>query len=70
MDRCNALADVPRMIFKKDIWRAANHTRARQFEHWQARDEKATAADEKAFTRLISKEPKKFVTLLTRRKII
>ena len=70
LDRCNALADVPRMIFKKDIWRAANHTRARQFEHWQARDEKATAADEKAFTRLISKEPKKFVTLLTRRKII
>ena len=68
LNRCNALAGVPRKILKKDIWQAARHKTDRQFQRWQARDENTTGADERNFDRLISMEPKKFVTLVVRNK--
>ena len=70
LDRCNALADVPRKILRKDIWRAARHKTGRQFQRWQAEDRRTTPPDERVFSRLMSIEPKEFVEILTRQKVM
>ncbi len=52
-------------ILKNHIWKLVGHTKARQFEFFQAEDKvKATDADRRNFTRVLNMEPAKFVETL------
>jgi hypothetical protein len=52
------------------IWRAAGHSTARQFEFWQASDQKATAQDDQNFRRILAMSPTDFEVLLKKKSLI
>lgn len=60
-------------VRKTHIWRAAGHTTARQFQYWQAGDDRransasthgATEEDDRNFRRILEMRPQDFLTLL------
>lgn len=68
LQACNALSMV--RIRKRHIWLSVGHSKARQFEYWQAGDEKATRVDNANFRRILGMKPEDFVALLQRKKLI
>jgi hypothetical protein len=67
--QCNARsARAP--INRKHIWRCVGHKNARQFEYWQRNDPKATAADDKNFSRILQTEPAAFILQLKDRRLL
>jgi hypothetical protein len=52
------------------IWRAADHRSGRQFQYWQACDQKATAQDDQNFRRILAMKPTDFEALLRKKHII
>ena len=63
--KCND-AGSPRRLIRKDIWRAAGHTKGRQFQYWQNSDLKATKSDDQNFRRILEMNPDEFVALVKR----
>lgn len=55
---------LSRKLNREDIWRAAKHKTARQFQYWQKSDPKATAQDNRNFRRILAMNPTDFETLL------
>jgi hypothetical protein len=55
---------------RTQIWRAAGHSAARQFQFWQASDPKATAQDNQNFRRILAMTPTAFEALLKNKGII
>ncbi len=68
--QCNQEPDLPRAIERTHIWRAARHTRSRQFEYWQSNHEKTSKQNEVDFSRLVNMDPPDFVRLLRKMKLI
>jgi len=68
LEACSSIG--PYKINRTHMWKAAGHTQARQFQHWQAADGHATDADEVNFRRILSMQPAEFVTLLKRKGVI
>jgi hypothetical protein len=66
---CNREADADSKVTRKDIWRAAGHKHARQFQYWQQRSDQATERDDMNFRRIISLLPVDFVALLKKKGI-
>jgi hypothetical protein len=66
--KCNAQPSVK--IIEKHIWRAVGHTTARQFQYWKVHDRRATQADNRNFTRILSMQPSEFVALLKAKQIL
>jgi len=62
--RCNQEPDLPEKLLKKHIWSAVGHSGPRQFQYWQASDDKATAEDQRNFGRILAMPPADFVALL------
>jgi hypothetical protein len=60
----------PGRLFRKHIWKMAGHETARQFEHWQAADTKATHADDSNFRRIVRLSPENFLADLRKKKLI
>ena len=65
---CNQAA--PKKINRKHVWQAAGHKGARQFQFWQASDEKATMQDDQNFSRLLAMKPAEFIALLQKKGLI
>jgi hypothetical protein len=55
---------------RTQIWRAAGHGKARQFQFWQASSPKASKQDDLTFPRILAMKPIEFETLLKKRGII
>jgi hypothetical protein len=68
--RCNQEPDLPEKIIKKHIWGAVGHKSPRQFQYWQASDDKATVEDQTNFSRTLALQPSEFVAQLKRMKLI
>jgi hypothetical protein len=66
--RCNQAG--PKKINRKHVWQAAGHKGARQFQFWQASDEKATMQDDQSFSRLLAMKPAEFIALLKKKGLI
>jgi hypothetical protein len=64
---CNREADADSRVTRKDIWRAAGHKHARQFQYWQQRSDQATERDDTNFGRILSLLPVAFVALLKKK---
>jgi hypothetical protein len=67
--RCNQVSTV--RIVRADIWRSVGHRHARQFEHWQAGNDRpagttrgATKQDNHNFLRILAMRPEEFVAQL------
>lgn len=65
--RCGEVATF--RLYKKYIWMLAGHKTARQFQHWQASDERSTRSDDQNFRRILSMEPGAFIAELKKRRI-
>jgi hypothetical protein len=63
VQKCNAIAASP--IYKNHIWRSVGHSKARQFEYWQACSPKATNEDQENFSRVLNMRPEKFIALVS-----
>jgi hypothetical protein len=68
--KCNR--ETPLRVTKTHIWRAAGHAKPRQFQYWQAGQDRlpgasrgATESDDRNFRRIISLAPTEFVALLS-----
>jgi hypothetical protein len=59
--QCNRESAVGLRVIRKHIWLAVGHARARQFQYWQERSDKATDADDRAFRRILCMPPSKFI---------
>ena len=59
--RCNHEYQGPDKLTRKDIWAAAYHATARQFERWQKNDKHATKTDHKNFERILGMAPQEFI---------
>lgn len=70
LEACNLEPHLPCKIIRKHIWKAVGHKRGRQFEHWQAKSDRATATDDREFRKLLLMPPREFVALLRRKAII
>jgi hypothetical protein len=75
LNRCNKVARVK--IKRAHIWRAAKHAKARQFQYWQAGQDRlprktrgATAEDELNFRRILAMNPADFIELLETKGLI
>ena len=65
----NATSTKP--IRRRHIWLLVGHSKARQFEYWQACDTKRTTrSDEKNFSRTLREGPEKFIQRLRAKKLI
>jgi hypothetical protein len=64
--RCNREC-VGFRVFRKHIWFAAGHARARQFQYWQAGSTKASGLDAQAFGRILDMRPAEFIALVKRK---
>lgn len=70
LQRCNQEPDLPERLIRKHIWSAVGHSGPRQFQYWQAGDDKATAEDQRNFGRILAMPPADFVALLKRMNLI
>jgi hypothetical protein len=69
IQKCNQHSTT--RIFKSHIWKSVGHRTARQFEYWQACDEKkATPEDQRNFSRILRTTPEEFVATLKRQNLI
>lgn len=67
--KCNRLSTT--RIYKHHISRSVGHHTARQFEYWQAcNDKKATPEDQRNFSRILRTSPEEFLATLKRQKLI
>ena len=57
-------------VRKKYIWLAAGHKTARQFQYWQAGNNRATRQDDQNFRRILAMNPSDFLSLLKNKRII
>ncbi|HUR46333.1 MAG TPA: hypothetical protein VMZ27_10705 [Candidatus Saccharimonadales bacterium] len=67
--RCNEESAAGFKVIRKHIWLAAGHRRARQFQYWQERSEKATDEDDRNFHRILRMPPSEFIALLKKKGI-
>ena len=49
---------------------ASGHSSARQFQYWQEQSDKATAADDRTFRRILGMPPAEFIALLKTKRIL
>lgn len=75
--KCNADLGAEPRIIKKHIWQAAGHTHPRQFQYWQAGEDRApennrgaTEQDERNFRRILNMSPEDFRVLLRKMKLV
>lgn len=69
LQQCNQLSAT--RIWKKHIWLLVGHSKGRQFEYWQAcNDKKATAEDRTNFSRVIKMKPEQFLAALRQKHLI
>jgi hypothetical protein len=73
--RCNEVSTV--RIGRRHIWRFIAHSHARQFEYWQAGDDRspgttrgATEQDDQNIRRVLSMQPEEFLSQLRQRELI
>jgi hypothetical protein len=73
--RCNAVSKV--RIHRTHIWRSVGHGHARQFEYWQAGNDRlpgttrgATKQDDQNFCRVLAMAPEKFIEELRQSELI
>jgi hypothetical protein len=57
-------------ILKRHIWLCVGHSKARQFERWQACEEAATDADKRNFARILAMEPGDFIAALRKKDLL
>jgi hypothetical protein len=69
LGQCNAETNVGFKLIRKHLWLAAGHARGRQFERWQKGSNKASAADDRTFLRLLNMTPAEFVALVKKKSI-
>ena len=67
--RCNREPDIGFRVMRKHIWLAAGHARARQFQYWQEKSNKASEADDRVFRRIVALSPAEFIPLLIKMEI-
>lgn len=65
--QCNRESSGGFKVIRKHIWLAAGHARARQFQYWQERSDKATCEDDRNFRRILSMAPAEFIALLKKK---
>ena len=68
LTRCNREHTGSDKLRRKDIWTVARHKTARQFQHWQKADAKATKADDKTFERILAMSPRDFAAAVAKRR--
>jgi hypothetical protein len=62
--QCNRESAPGFKVIRKHIWLAAGHAHARQFQYWQARNDKTTDEDHRNFRRILCMPPSEFIALL------
>jgi hypothetical protein len=73
IDQCNELsvsALSSYTVRRKHIWMSIGHKQDRQFQYWVACDARATNADEKNFTRILTMPAQQFIDELITRKLL
>ena len=68
LTRCNLKDTGSDKLRRKDIWTVARHKTARQFQHWQKADAKATKADDETFERILAMSPRDFAAAVAKRR--
>ena len=75
LGRCNEIAPV--RIIRTHMWLAGGHKRPRQFQYWQAGQDRlpgttrgATAEDQRNFRRILAMNPADFIELLKNKELI
>jgi hypothetical protein len=76
LEKCNAAGEGPK-VKKTHIWKAVGHTTARQFQYWQAGDDRhsggtrgATEEDDRNFRRILAMSPADFRALFQKKGLI
>lgn len=68
LEQCNKIST--KRIYKNHIWKSVGHKSARQFEYWQECSDKATAEDQRNFSRTLTAAPATFLAILKKQQLI
>lgn len=70
LQQCNEVVSVGDKVIRKHIWQSVGHSRARQFQYWQERSDKATDEDDRNFRRVLTMSPAEFISILRKKSIL
>jgi len=68
--QCNLESAAGCKVLRKHIWLAVGHARARQFQYWQEKNDRATEEDDRSFRRILRIPPPEFIALLKKKAIL